>query len=58
MGAISMRVYSQSAFQDFGIASSNIEPDNCVVHSLSYRFTLGDFGEEDWGDWEDWDDFE
>ena len=58
MGAISMRVYSQSAFQDFSIASSNIEPDNCVVHSLSYRFTLGDFGEEDCGDWEDWDDFE
>lgn len=71
VGAVSMGVYSQSAFRDFAIASSNIEPNNCVVHSLSYNFTLGDFEDwddwedwedpddwEDWEDWEDWDDFE
>lgn len=59
VGAVSLGVYSQSAFRDFSIASSNIEPDHCVVHSLSYNFTLGDFGEmEDWEDPEDWEDFE
>ncbi len=59
VGAVSLGVYSQSAFRDFSIASSNIEPDHCVVHSLSYNFTLGDFGEmDDWEDPDDWEDFE
>ncbi len=26
----------------FLVASADIEPDNCVVHALSYTFTLGD----------------
>lgn len=43
VGAVSLNVYSQNAFREFSIASSNIEPDHCVVHSLSYQFTLGDF---------------
>lgn len=42
VGAVSLGVFSQNVFMDFPIASSNIEPDNCVVHSLSYNFTLGD----------------
>lgn len=42
VGAVSLNVYSQNAFREFSIASSNIEPDHCVVHSLTYQFTLGD----------------
>lgn len=42
VGAVALGVFSQNVFMDFPIASSNIEPDNCVVHSLSYNFTLGD----------------
>ena len=57
VGAISMGVYSQSAFRDFPIASSNIEPNNCVVHSLSYNFTLGDFAEMDYPDYPDDPDY-
>lgn len=26
----------------FAVASGDIEPDNCVVHTLDYNFTLGD----------------
>ena len=26
----------------FAVASGDIEPDNCVVHALEYKFTLGD----------------
>ncbi len=26
----------------FAVASADIEPDNCVVHALEYKFTLGD----------------
>lgn len=26
----------------FGVASGDIEPDNCIVHALEYKFTLGD----------------
>ena len=59
VGAVAMGVFSQSMFMDYAIASSNIEPNNCVVHSLTYKFTLGDFGEmEDWEDPDDWEDFE
>ena len=41
-------VYISSLDSDFGVrnfenlASIDIEPDNCVVHSLRYDFTLGD----------------
>ena len=63
-GAVTMGVFSFGMYMDYAIASSNIEPNNCVVHSLSYDFTLGDFGEmddwddddDDWDDWDDWDD--
>ncbi len=27
---------------NFRVASGDIEPDNCVVHALEYKFTLGD----------------
>lgn len=57
LGAISIGVYSQSAFRDFAIASSNIEPNNCVVHSMSYSFTLGDFAEMDEPDEPDYPDY-
>lgn len=46
MGAIT--VYLTSLDSSFGakdlgdLASTNIEPNNCVVHSLQYSFTLGD----------------
>ena len=28
--------------QEFAIASGDIEPDNCIVHALEYKFTPGD----------------
>lgn len=42
MGAVTLYVTSLDGEIDIPIASTNIEPDNGVVHSLGYDFTLGE----------------
>lgn len=46
MGAVTIYLVSLDAplgANDLGdLASTNIEPNKCVVHSLPYSFTLGD----------------
>ncbi|WP_051082756.1 hypothetical protein [Butyricimonas synergistica] len=34
--------FLKSGKGNFRVASGDIEPDNCVVHALEYKFTLGD----------------
>ena len=41
-GAKHIFVNFMEANRVFGVASGDIEPDNCVVHALDYNFTLGD----------------
>lgn len=43
IGQRGLSVFSGETTMTWGIASADIEPDNCVVHSLSYNYTLGDF---------------
>lgn len=43
IGHRGLSVYSSDAALTREIASADIEPDNCVVHSLSYAYTLGEF---------------
>ena len=40
--AKSIYVNFRKTNQEFAIASGDIEPDNCIVHALEYRFTPGD----------------
>lgn len=41
-GAKQIQGFTIYSWKRIFIASSNIEPDHCVVHSLYYGFTLGD----------------
>lgn len=41
-GALLLKITSVDKHKPIEIASGDIEPDNGVVHSLSYNFTLGD----------------
>lgn len=43
IGHRGLYVYSGATTLTREIASADIEPDNCVVHSLVYGYTLGDF---------------
>jgi hypothetical protein len=40
-GPIIMGVYSKTTFSNFLFASPNIQCDNGVVHSLSYKYSFG-----------------
>jgi len=40
-GAVKLNMYGMDKQQMVNIASTNIEPDNCVVHSLKYDYTIG-----------------
>lgn len=42
MGPLLLHISSVDTYQRIEIASSDIEPDNGVVHSLAYNFTLGE----------------
>jgi putative lipoprotein len=42
MGPLLLHITSIDGFKRIGIASGDIEPDNGVVHSLTYDFTLGE----------------
>lgn len=43
IGNRKLSVYSGATTFTWGIASADIEPDNAIVHSLDYGYTLGDF---------------
>ena len=42
LGRTRLYLVAEEALRTIDIASANIEPDNCVVHSLQYAYTLGD----------------
>ena len=42
MGAVHVYLRSVETAQSIGVASTDIEPTNGVVHSLSYTYTLGE----------------
>ena len=42
IGAVSLRILSVDESRFIDVASTNIEPEGCVVHSLHYSYTLGD----------------
>lgn len=41
-GSIDIYIYVEEKGRNIKVASSNIEPDNGVVHSLEYAYTLGE----------------
>ena len=41
IGAVTIKISSVDQYRKFDIASSTIEPDNGVVHSLHYNFVFG-----------------